>query len=241
VGLAVEPVRIGVLVFPGMLQLDCTGPYAVFAAAPGAVVDLVWKDTVPVLSSDKLLLTPSRSFAACPPLDIVCVPGGKGILPLLDDPLVHGFLQQQAERVHFLASVCTGALVLGAAGLLAGYKATTHWQSLEMLAEFGAFPVPERVVVDRKRATAAGVSAGIDLALTLVSMEWGPDFACDIELAMEYDPHPPFGVGHPSRAPHELTDRVRAKTAERHAQRMDAVRKAALRLREAGLPARPPA
>ena len=225
-------VRLDILVFPGMLQMDCTGPYGVFAAVPGALVDLVWKDTAPVLSSDRLRLCPSLSFADCPPLDIVCMPGGQGILPLLEDRELHDFLRRQAQSARWLASVCTGALVLGAAGLLGGYKATTHWQSLDMLAEFGAIPVRERVVLDGKRATAAGVSAGIDMALTLVGREWGPELACEIELYMEYDPHPPFGAGHPSIAPQAVVERLRAKSAERRQQRMEAVRRAALRLRQ---------
>ncbi|MCL2123096.1 MAG: DJ-1/PfpI family protein [Desulfovibrionaceae bacterium] len=226
--------RVGILAFPGMLQMDLAGPYGVFAAAPGAVVDLLWKDTTPVLSSDNMLLTPSRAFSDCPSLDIVCVPGGRGILPLLDDTAIHDFLRAQAHSVRWLSSVCTGALVLGAAGLLDGYKATTHWQSLGMLEEFGATPVSERVVVDRNRATAAGVSAGIDMALVLVGEDWGPDIAREIELNMEYDPRPPFGAGHPSIAPKEVVERLRSKTADRLKARMDAVRKAAARLRERG-------
>ena len=223
-------VRIGILAFPGMLQMDLTGPYGVFAAIPGAVVDLLWKDTLPVFSSDKLLLTPNRTLSDCPPLDIMCVPGGAGILPLLDDTVVHDFLRVQAQSTRWLCSVCTGALVLGAAGLLAGCKATTHWLSLGLLAEFGATPVQERVVVDGKRATSAGVSAGIDMALTLVGKEWGPELASEIELNMEYDPHPPFATGHPSRAPKELLEKLRAKTADRQAMRTAAVQRAAARL-----------
>jgi len=217
-----------------MLQMDLTGPYGVFAAAPGAVVDLVWKDTAPVLSSDKLLLTPSASFSDCPPLDIVCVPGGAGILPLLEDTFVHNFLREQTKSASWVASVCTGALVLGAAGLLNGYKCTTHWQSLDMLEEFGAIRVRERVVVDGNRATAAGVSAGIDMALMLVGKVWDLDVASEIELNMEYDPHPPFGVGHPSIAPKALVAKLRAKNADRQKTRLEAVIKAAVRLREAG-------
>jgi cyclohexyl-isocyanide hydratase len=225
--------RLGILAFPDMLQMDLTGPYGVFAAAPGAVVDLVWKDTAPVLSSDRLLFCPNMPFAECPPLDIVCVPGGRGIVPLLEDTEVLDFLRLQAQSARWVASVCTGALVLGAAGLLDGYKATTHWLSLDMLAEFGAIPVLERVVTDRKRVTAAGVSAGIDMALVLVGREWGADLACELELHMEYDPHPPFGAGHPSRAPKSVVDRLRAKSADRLQIRMDAVRRAAARLRKA--------
>jgi len=226
-------VRVGMLAFPDMLQMDLTGPYGVFAAAPGVAVDLVWKDTTPVLSSDKLLLTPTTSFFDCPPLDIVCVPGGRGILPLLDDMAVHAF-RKQAQNARWLSSVCTGALVLGAAALLAGYKATTHWHSLGLLEKFGAIPVQERVVVDRKRVTAAGVSAGIDMALTLVGKEWGADVACEIALNMEYDPCPPYVAGHPSIAPKEVVEKLRAKIADRQHARMEAVRKAAARLWVAG-------
>ena len=226
--------HIGILAFPDMLQMDLTGPYAVFAAAPEGVVDVVWKDTAPVLSSDKLLLTPTTSFSDCPSLDIVCVPGGAGILPLLEDTLVHDFLRKRAQSACWIASVCTGALVLGAAGLLNGYKATTHWQSLEMLEEFGAILVQERVVVDRNLVTAAGVSAGIDMALTLVGKVWGADVACEIALNMEYGPRPPFGVGHPSLAPKEMLEKLRTKNADRQKTRWEAVIKAAARLREMG-------
>ena len=224
--------HIGLLAFPNVLQMDLTGPYGVFAAVPGVVVDLVWKDTLPVLSSDKLLLTPSRPFFDCPPLDIVCVPGGAGILPLLEDTLVHAFLRKQAQSARWIASVCTGALVLGAAGLLNGYKCTTHWQSVEMLEAFGGILVRERVIVDRKLITAAGVSAGIDMALMLVGMEWGAELAREIELNMEYDPRPPFGAGHPSIAPKELVEKLRTRNADRQKSRMEAVSKAATHLRE---------
>ena len=125
-----------------------------------------------------------------------------------------------------------GALVLGAAGLLGGYMATTHWQSMELLKELGAVPVNERVVLDKNRITAAGVSAGIDMALTLVGREWGADTACEIELSMEYDPRPPFGTGHPSIAPGELVTRLRTKSADRQKARLEAVKKAAARLRK---------
>jgi len=218
------------LVFPDMLQMDLTGPYGVFAATPNAVVDLVWKNTNPVLSSDKLLLTPSTSFGACPPLDIVCVPGGAGILALLDDCSVLNFLRMQAPKARWITSVCTGALVLGAAGLLIGYQATTHWQSLELLKALGACPVQERVVLDRNRVTAAGVSAGIDMALTLVGKEYESDLACEISLSMEYDPRSPFLSGHPSIAPKEIVEKLRSTNAERQRARMEAVDKAARRL-----------
>jgi cyclohexyl-isocyanide hydratase len=227
-----QPVHIGILAFPGVLQMDVTGPYGVFASAPGAQVDLVWKDTSPVLSSDKLALTPNLVFSGCPPLDVLCVPGGTGILALLDDHEVHDFLHEQAGHARYLCSVCTGSLALAAAGLLNGYKATTHWQSLDLLKEFDLIPVAQRVVMDRGRVSAAGVSAGIDMALCVVGEIWGPDAARRIELSMEYDPHPPFRSGHPSLAPKEIVDILQTHNAARQQIRLEAVRNAAKRLRE---------
>ena len=220
-------IHVAIIAFPGMLQMDATGPYGVFAAAPGAVVDLLWKNTAPLVSSDKLIVTPTLSFAACPQLDVLCMPGGVGIAELLEDPEIHAFLRQQAEGARYVCSVCTGALVLGAAGLLRGYKATTHWQSWEMLAECGAIPVRERVVLDRNRITAAGVSAGIDMALTLVGELWGAGVARDIELGMEYDPKPPFRSGSPFIAPRDVVERMHMKNAARQRSRLEAVRRAA--------------
>ena len=212
--------------------MDATGPYGVFASVPGARVDLVWKDTAPVLSSDKLALTPGIAFAGCSPLDVLCVPGGAGVLALLNDQEVHGFLREQARSVRYLCSVCTGSLVLAAAGLLNGYKATTHWQSWDLLKEFDCIPVAQRVVMDRDRVSAAGVSAGIDMALCVAGEIWGPDMARRIELGMEYDPHPPFRSGHPSLAPKKIVDALWAQNAARQQARLEAVRNAARRLRE---------
>ena len=214
--------------------MDATGPYGVFASAPGARVDLLWKDTAPVLSSDKLALTPSLSFSGCPPLDVLCVPGGAGILALLEDLEVHDFLRAQARTARYLCSVCTGSLALAAAGLLNGYMATTHWQSWDLLREFACIPVAQRVVIDRDRVSAAGVSAGIDMALCVAGELWGPDMARRIELSMEYDPHPPFRSGHPSLAPKEIVDALLAQNAARQQTRLEAVRNAARRLREMG-------
>ena len=212
--------------------MDATGPYGVFASAPGARVDLVWKDTVPILSSDALALTPGLAFSGCPQLDVLCVPGGAGILALLDDDEVHGFLREQARSARYLCSVCTGSLALAAAGLLNGYKATTHWQSLDLLKEFDLIPVAQRVVMDRDRVSAAGVSAGIDMALCVAGEIWGADIARRIELHMEYDPHPPFRSGHPSLAPKAIVDALRAQNAARRQVRLEAVRNAARRLRD---------
>ena len=222
--------HIGIVAFPAVMQMDLTGPYGVFAAAPGAVVDLLWKNTAPVTTSDRLILTPTKSFAECPQLDMVCVPGGAGVLELLEDAETHAFLRQQAKKARYVCSVCTGALILGAAGLLSGYKATTHWQSWEMLAEFGATPTRERVVMDRNRITAAGVSAGIDMALALVGELFGADVAREIELNMEYDPQPPFRSGTPFIAPPEVVERSLEKAAARQRNRLEVVRRAADKL-----------
>lgn len=135
-------IRFGLLAFPGVQQLDLTGPYEIFASMEGAEVHLVWKDTSPIVSATKLVLQPTTSFAACPPLDVICVPGGGGVNALLEDETVLSFIRAQAAQARFVTSVCTGSLVLGAAGLLKGRKATTHWNARDFLAEFGAIATP---------------------------------------------------------------------------------------------------
>ncbi|MDR3175543.1 MAG: DJ-1/PfpI family protein [Desulfovibrio sp.] len=224
-------VRIGFLLFPEFLQLDFTGPYAVLAAGPGAEVHLIGKDVAPVLSSDNLLFTPKVRMDACPQLNVLCVPGGQGIQALLSDGDTLAFIRRQAENCLYLCSVCTGALVLGAAGLLCGYKVTTHWQSLEFLADFGAEAQHQRVVVDRNRISAAGVSAGIDMALTLAGMLWGVAAAQEIQLGMEYAPTPPYTSGSPNTAPPSVLAAVKSRTAARQEARREAVRQAAALLR----------
>ncbi len=222
---------IGFLLFPGLLQMDFTGPYGVLAASPDARIHLIWKDTSPIVSSDELLLTPTTAMHDCPPLDVVCVPGGSGVLPLLRDAETLDFLRQQAAGCRYVTSVCTGALVLGAAGLLKGYKATTHWQSHGLLELLGATPVRQRVVRDRNRITAAGVSAGIDMGLTLAGLLWGDAVAQGIQLNMEYAPEPPYAAGDPDTAPPEVTAAQKAKGAARQEERKAAVLEAAAALR----------
>ncbi|MDR1709175.1 MAG: DJ-1/PfpI family protein [Candidatus Accumulibacter sp.] len=219
--------NIGFLLFPDVLQMDLTGPYGVLAAGPGARVCLVWKDARPVRSSDGLVLTPGETFAGCPPLDVICVPGGGGILPLLSDGETLAFLRARAESARFVCSVCTGALVLGAAGLLKGRRATTHWQSHELLRPFGAIPERARVVRDGNLLTAAGVSAGIDMALTLAGLLWGDDIARRIQLNMEYAPEPPYAAGTPESAPPQVVQTLTAQNADRLARRREAVLAAA--------------
>ncbi len=164
------PLQIGLLVFPKVTQLDLTGPLQVFSSVPGAVVHSIWKRVEPVPSDTVLTITPTTSFADCPQLDVLCVPGGAGTDDMVDDEEMLEFLRDQAKGAKYVTSVCTGSLVLGAAGLLRGYRATTHWTAMEFLRLYGATPTETRVCVDRNRITGGGVTAGIDFALTLVSI-----------------------------------------------------------------------
>ncbi|WP_374546160.1 DJ-1/PfpI family protein [Rhodoblastus sp.] len=223
--------HIGLLLFPGVTQLDMTGPYEVFAKFPEARVDLVAKDLEPVTADGGMRILPTATFADCPALDLVCVPGGPGVNALLNDDLVLGFIRTQARGARYVTSVCTGALVLGAAGLLAGKRATTHWMSRDMLAAFGATPVNARTVFDGNIITGGGVTAGIDFALAVAAEAFGPDLAKSIQLAIEYDPHPPFDAGSPERAGPELVARARAAAASRQSERLKAVEAAAARLK----------
>ena len=207
------PIEIGLLVFPNVQQLDLTGPYEVFASWPAARVRLVWKTLDPVVSSTKLMLTPDATFESCPQLDVICIPGGAGINALLTDAETLRFVRRQAEGARFVTSVCTGALVLGAAGLLKGKRATTHWASHHLLEALGAIPVHERVVSDGKLMTGGGVTAGIDFALTLVAELAGRNVAEAIQLNLEYAPAPPFAAGDPETAPAAVAQTVRARLA----------------------------
>jgi cyclohexyl-isocyanide hydratase len=203
------PCHIGFLVFPEMTQLDFTGPYEVFARLPDTVVHVIAKTPGLIRTDRGLVLVPDVCCAACPPLDVIVVPGGPGQQFLMGDEAVLGFLRDQAEGARYVTSVCTGALVLGAAGLLRGYRATTHWLSLPLLEVFGAIPVDERVVFDRNRVTGGGVTAGIDFALRLAAILHGETIAQQIQLQMEYDPAPPFRSGSPSTAPKTIIDAAR--------------------------------
>lgn len=227
---AVKPFRIGLLLFPEITQLDMTGPYEVFTKFPGADVHLVWKTLDPVTANGGMRIMPTTTFAACPQLDLVCVPGGGGMNDLLNDAETLAFLKTQAVSARYVTSVCTGALVLGAAGLLKGRRAATHWMSREMLAAFGAIPVAERVVVDGNVITGGGVTAGIDFALTVAADAFGPDLAKAIQLGIEYDPQPPFNAGSPEGAGEAIVAKARASAAGRQQERAVAVAEAARRL-----------
>jgi len=225
------PIHIGLLLFPNLTQLDATGPYEVFARIPGARIHLAAKAATPVASDQGLAIVPTATLDDTPPLDVVCVPGGVGVNTLLEDDEVLEFLRRQAEGARFVTSVCTGALALGAAGLLRGYRATTHWMALEFLRAFGAEPVAERVVVDRNRITGAGVTAGIDFAIAIAQRLVGEEWARAIQLQVEYDPAPPFDSGSPRSADPALVARVRAAGNAGQEERRHLVERAAARLK----------
>jgi cyclohexyl-isocyanide hydratase len=196
-----DKTQIGLLIFPRMTQLDMTGPFEVFARIPNAAVHLIWKRKEPVVCDTGLTLQPTMTFSDCPKLDVICIPGGPGQIDLMEDSEVIEFVRRQGERARYVTSVCTGALVLGAAGLLRGYKAATHWASMDNLAHFGAEAVKTRVCVDRNRITGGGVTAGIDFGLVLASKLTDQATAEKIQLYMEYNPEPPFESGSPDSAP----------------------------------------
>lgn len=181
----------GFLLFPKTTQLDLTGPYEVMARVPGRV-DLIAKTMEPVVSDRGLTILPTATFADHPPLDVLCIPGGPGTDDLLSDDETLAFVRKVAKSAKWVTSVCTGALLLGAAGLLRGKRATTHWLSHDMLEAFGAIPTEGRVVRDGNVITGGGVTAGIDFALWLVGEELGREAAEQIQLAIEYRPEPPF-------------------------------------------------
>jgi cyclohexyl-isocyanide hydratase len=218
------------VIFPKVTQLDFTGPLQVFSSVPGARVHLIWKRIEPVSSDSVLTLTPTITFADCPQLDVICVPGGVGTDDMVNDEEMLAFLRKQAAGAKYITSVCTGSLVLGAAGLLSGYRATTHWTAMDHLARFGATPARTRVCVDRNRVTGGGVTAGIDFALTLVSIMIDRQSAEMIQLRLEYNPAPPFNAGSPDTAPPEILARMREKIAPAKARRSEAIARAAARL-----------
>ncbi|KWE83755.1 DJ-1/PfpI family protein [Burkholderia territorii] len=221
--------HIGLLVFPGVQQLDLTGPHDVLASLPDATVHLVWKSRDTVVSSSGLALAPTCTFDDCPPLDVICVPGGIGINDLLLDAETIAFVQRRAAAARYVTSVCTGALLLGVAGLLRGRRATTHWAFHSLLAPLRAVPVHERVVRDGNLITGGGVTAGIDFALTIAAELAGDEEAQSIQLALEYAPAPPFDAGSPDTAPASVLKRVTERTAaglEKRRQTIDAALRA---------------
>ncbi len=227
-----NPLQIGIVVFPKVTQLDFTGPLQVFSSVPGATVHLIWKRIEPVATDTALTVMPTVSFADCPQCDVICVPGGAGTDDMVVDEEMLNFLRAQSKAAKYITSVCTGSLVLGAAGLLRGYKATTHWAAMGYLAPYGAEPVKTRVCVDRNRVSGGGVTAGIDFALTLVSILADRPTAEMIQLRLEYNPAPPFTSGSPDTAPPEVIARLRQMNPSGQERRKANNAQAAARLGE---------
>jgi cyclohexyl-isocyanide hydratase len=219
--------QIGLLLFPNLTQLDLTGPFEVFTRVRDADTHLVWKTLDPVRADSGLRLLPSQTLSACPPLDVVCVPGGPGVDALVSDAEILSWLAATAGTARFVVAVCTGSLLLGAAGLLRGRAAACHWASRPMLAYFGATPSDERVVIDGNVVTGGGVTAGIDVALRVVAELAGRRAAETIQLGIEYDPQPPFSAGSPRIADPRLVAQVQQAMRARLAAREEVVRRAA--------------
>lgn len=204
--------RIAFLLFPSLTQLDLTGPAQVLARLGGdSRLDLVWRSRDPVMSDAGFAIMPTASFDEVPAADILCVPGGVGVNAVIADDEAVDWIAQVGASAHWVTSVCTGSLILGGAGLLRGYRATTHWAWHDMLPLFGAVPVAERVVRDRNRVTGAGVTAGIDFALSLTALLRGEDHARAVQLGLEYDPSPPFDAGSPASAGDALVAGFKAR------------------------------
>jgi cyclohexyl-isocyanide hydratase len=225
-----DHLNIGAVIFPGIDQSDFTGPFEVLARLPGSAFHVLWKEKAPVRDARGLILTPEKTFAEAPPLDVLVVPGGRGQQQLMEDEAVLGFIRAQAARASYLFSVCTGALTCGAAGLLKGTRATTHWGSFHLLKYFGAIPVDARVVVDGRVVSAAGVTAGIDGALKLAALLCGDTVARRIQLNIQYAPEPPFDSGSPATAPAEVVAAEREANRELSQERLTTARRIAAKL-----------
>lgn len=221
---------IGMVLFPELNQLDLAGPYEVLSRLPGSRVILLAATPEPVRSEWGLTITPDATFDRSGELDLVCVPGGWGVNDQLENPTLLEFLRDQRDHARYITAVCSGSLLLGAAGLLRGYRATTHWMSLELLGLLGAEPVQQRVVVDRNRITGAGVTAGIDFGLTIAGQLFGDSVAQEIQLAIEYHPSAPYQSGHPSVAPAEVMVACLRKSTPSMEERRRAVERVASRL-----------
>lgn len=222
--------QIGLLLFPQVQQLDLTGPYEVLASLPNVNVHLIWKDLAPVTSSTGLVLSPTTTFEDCPRLDVICIPGGSGVGVLMEDEQTLSFIRRQADHAQYITSVCTGALVLGAAGLLQGKRATTHWAYHALLSPLGATPVKDRVVRDGKLITGGGITAGIDFALTLAAELFDQATAEQVQLQLEYAPAPPFDAGDPETAPAPVLEEAKRRSAESFRVRSQITQRAAARL-----------
>jgi cyclohexyl-isocyanide hydratase len=215
--------NIGFVIFPDLTQLDFTGPLQVLNRLPDSKTHIVAKSLDPVPSDCGLGLVPTTTFRDCPRLDLICVPGGFGVVKAITDRETVDFVKRQAEHARYITSVCTGAFVLGMAGLLKGRRATTHWAYTDLLSSVGATFEKARVVWDGNVITAGGVTSGIDFALRIAAGIAGDEVAQSIQLSIEYDPAPPFASGHPDRAPAAIRQRLDPMFSKRRAAYRDAL------------------
>ncbi len=205
-----DTLHIGFVVFPKVTQLDLTGPAQVLSRVPGAQVHLAWKRMEPLVTDVGFSINPTVTYADCPDLDVLCVPGGVGVLEQLEDTETLAFLRAQGSQSRYVTSVCNGSVLLAATGLLTGYRSACHWSWLHLLPRFGVEPVADRVVRDRNRLSGGGVTSGIDFGLTLAAELAGEEAARMIQLGLEYDPQPPLDCGSPEKAGAERVARARA-------------------------------
>jgi cyclohexyl-isocyanide hydratase len=227
---ALEPISIAFLLYPNLTQLDLTGPAQVLSRLGNQTIHLVWKDREPVPTDAGFSILPTATLAEVTRADIICVPGGMGCVDMMEDDEVLAWLRSAAAEAKWVTSVCTGSLILAAAGLLTGYRAACHWNWREHLALFGAKPVAERIVFDRNRVTGGGVTAGIDFALALTAAIRGEAHAQAIQLSLEYDPAPPFDAGSPEKAGEQLVALVRDGTRRVAPDRDERIRAVAAKL-----------
>ncbi len=225
-----EQISVAFLLFPKVTQLDLTGPAQVLSRLGFATIHLVAKTVDPVRTDAGFSIVPTATFAEIPSADVLCVPGGFGDQDAIDDDETLTWVRRVGERAAWVTSVCTGSIILGAAGLLQGYRATSHWSSVDDLALFGAEPVRERVVFDRNRVTGGGVTAGIDFALALTATLRGEEHARLVQLSLEYDPSPPFDSGSPNRVSDALLEKYHVLASKSGGDRAGRRRLAAQRL-----------
>lgn len=200
--------KIGIVFYPGMTALDVIGPQTVFSGLPGVKIHRIWKTLDPITTDDGMVIVPDTTFVDCPPVDVLCIGGGRGQWAIINDAELLGFLTQQGSQAEFVTSVCGGSEFLAKAGLLEGYRAATHWAARDQLAELGVEVGTDRVVIDRNRMTGGGVTAGIDFGLVVAKALYGEEIAKINQLLMEYDPRPPFDVGSPEKAGPELVQQA---------------------------------
>lgn len=214
IGMLEQKFQIGMVAFENMTNLDLVGPHDMLSRIRTAEVNILAKSRDPIETDSGARLLPDLALSEAQQMDLLFVPGGPGSTQIMEDPEVLDFLKQQANGAKWITSVCTGALVLGAAGLLEEYKAATHWTVMDLLPLFGAEPTYNRVVIDRNRVTGGGVTAGIDFGLALIAQIWGQEQAQLIQLGNEYNPAPPFNAGSPETAPSHIVEKFRSLTGK---------------------------